>query len=259
MKMFIMGDYDNAIDLTRRCNTLGPNAKTFMTTAEARSHAYGLNANEAGHDEQMQGDARSRAETARRRASSSSCRYLSSCTCGQRRRAFPDVVPALCTRSKDLAAALYAEQEESWTRLSKAASAQKAHSERLQELRERHQKAAEGQPSIAPRTVAAPSQPSAEERAMHDLLHMTPAAYSWKSVGKAPSEVNLREEGHWRGQGRLGLRLPQDQRGLEEPRRAQATSRRDLRDDLGDDRHGHFHDSCSARCRCPRRRSASLR
>ncbi len=47
----------------------------------------------------------------------------------------------------------------------------------MEEVRERHQKAAEGLPSIAPRTVAAPKQPSAEERAMHDLLHMTPAAW----------------------------------------------------------------------------------
>ncbi len=46
-----MGDHDNAIDLTRRHNTLGLNAKTFTTAAEARSHAYGLNANEA--DEAM--------------------------------------------------------------------------------------------------------------------------------------------------------------------------------------------------------------
>ncbi len=64
MKMFIKGDYDNAIDLTRRYNALGLNAKTFTTADEARNHAYGLNANEADHDEQMQGDARGSVDAA---------------------------------------------------------------------------------------------------------------------------------------------------------------------------------------------------
>ena len=64
MEMFTKGDYDNAISLTRRYNTLGLNAKTSTTADEARNHAYGLNANEAERDEQMQGDARGSADPA---------------------------------------------------------------------------------------------------------------------------------------------------------------------------------------------------
>ena len=179
MKMFIKGDYDNAIDLTRRYNALGLNAKTFTTADEARNHAYGLNANEADHDEHMQSDARGSADAAPvAELPAVAVEIAPAAPVGGGEVLHPSSgVKEMRARLKEPGAAIYGTKEELWTRLSKAESAQKAHCEHLEELRERHQKAAEGQPSIAARTVAAANQPSAEERAMHDMLHMMPAAW----------------------------------------------------------------------------------
>ena len=45
----------------------------------------------------------------------------------------------------------------------------------MRELRERHERAAEEGPTIAPRVVPQPGDPTPEERAAHEVLRMTPA------------------------------------------------------------------------------------
>ena len=45
----------------------------------------------------------------------------------------------------------------------------------MKELERRHEESVQGAPSIAPRMVSGPSEPTPEERAAHELLHVTRA------------------------------------------------------------------------------------
>ena len=60
--------------------------------------------------------------------------------------------------------------------------------DRLAELQRRQDAATEGQPTIGPRVVAGPREPTPEERAAHEVLHMPPA--SGVPVGKRNTEAS---------------------------------------------------------------------
>ena len=86
-------------------------------------------------------------------------------------------VETMRARLRELDQPIYGTKEVLWTRLSRAEKVNRAHQEKLIELRERHERVVEERPTISPRVVPAPGGPTPEEREAHNVLHMTPAAW----------------------------------------------------------------------------------
>ena len=80
-------------------------------------------------------------------------------------------------RLKELLQPIYGTKEVLWTRLSKAEKELAAHREKMRELGERHERAVEEGPTVAPRVVPQPGDPIPEEHAAHEVLHMTRAPW----------------------------------------------------------------------------------
>ena len=110
-------------------------------------------------------------------------------------------------------------KDDIWNRLSKAEAKLKEHNEKMELLRLRHEQAVENGPTIEPRVLPGPNEPTPEEREAHNLLHMVPAdwceacvrgtatanphkklTYDKRDVGKARVYMDfayMKTDGHW--------------------------------------------------------------
>ena len=78
-------------------------------------------------------------------------------------------------RLRELGQPIYGRNDELWARLADAERRLREHQARVKELERMHEAAVQGAPSIAPRMVAGPSEPSPAGRAAHEPLHLTRA------------------------------------------------------------------------------------
>ena len=179
MKMFMNKDYEKGITLTRRHNTLGMEVMAFTSAKEARQFASNCTLTEDAdlQDVMIEGEHSSGSggppEAAREQSAPAARASM-----GQDEALHPDSrVDDLRARLQELMQPIYGTKEILWTRLSKAEKEFKAHRDKMQELRERHERAVEEGPTVAPRVVHQPGDPSPEERAAHEVLHMTKAPW----------------------------------------------------------------------------------
>ncbi|CAK0875518.1 unnamed protein product, partial [Prorocentrum cordatum] len=80
-------------------------------------------------------------------------------------------------RLKEMGQPIYGRKDELRARLSDAERRLTAHHLKMKELERRHEESVQGGPTIAPREVAGPAAPTDEERAAHELLHLTRAPW----------------------------------------------------------------------------------
>ncbi|CAK0790198.1 unnamed protein product, partial [Prorocentrum cordatum] len=198
MCMYPGGDLNKGIPLTRKNNTLGFNAKTFKTAAEAKEFAASVNANEQQEEAFVPtpGAAGSGAATAAPAAPAAAAsapeRGGAAESAGRERLARHPVVlregqeivlhPSsrvedMRARLKEMGQPIYGRKDELWARLSDAERRLTAHHLKMKELERRHDESVQGGPTIAPREVAGPAAPTDEERAAHELLHLTRAPW----------------------------------------------------------------------------------
>ena len=79
-------------------------------------------------------------------------------------------------RLRELMQPIYGNKEQLWERLSKAEERHAKHLVYMGELERRQEAARQGQEgAIAMRTVPGPAEPTPEERARHETLHLPPA------------------------------------------------------------------------------------
>ena len=225
MLMYPGGDLTNPIPLTRRNNTLGMMTETFSSSQEARNFVHSVNANEAdppaepsvipgssgsgGAQPQVEPIGAEAPDVAEVAQPSHPGMVL-----------HPDSrVEDMRRRLRELGQPVGGRKDDIWSRLSRAEAKLKEHNDKMELLRLRHEQAVENGPTVEPRTLPGPREPTAEEREAHNLLHMVPAdwceacvrgvatanphkklTYDKKDIGKARVFMDfayIKTDGNW--------------------------------------------------------------